>query len=738
MPRRSRVAILGGGIAGLAAAWELSRPEQRDSVGSITVYQRGWRLGGKGASSRGVHGRIEEHGLHVWLGYYENAFRLMRECYAELDRPRTDPGSPVLRWDDAFRPASTIGLGEQHGAEWLHWIARFGENDERPGDPDRDATPMTATELVGRAVALLRDFGTSLADRAEPERPTLVLTTDPFPPELADRKPPTAVGGLVADAALVAALAVLSAVDAVRPSARTLGDRAVAIVDAIDVVVARLHDDLDRRVHDDDSARRTWQFVDLVRVIVRGILADRLLDRPEGYGAVDDEDYREWLVRHGARPETVASPLVRVVYDLVFGYEDGDDARPRFAAGTGLLLSGKMFFDYRGAIFWKMTAGMGDVVFAPLHDALRARGVEFRFFHRVDALRTSADGQRIDAIELGVQACPRDDTPDYDPLVDVGGLRCWPSSPRRELLRWAGDDLGDELGGDLESHWSRTPDVESLVLRAGEHFDAVVLAIPVGMHHLVCSDLLANPRTPQWRAMVDHLGTVATQSVQLWLRVDEAALGWDARDVTTSGYPGPFHTYASMSHLLGRETWPADDPPASLAYFCHVLPTGASPPRDDTGYPERERALAQARAVRYLRDDIRHLWPAAVLHGDFRWDLLCDDSDTSGPARLDSQYVSANVDPSDRYVLSLPGTGRFRLRADESGYDNLFLAGDWTDSGLNAGCIEGAVVSGIQAANAVRALPLLARVAGFYLTHARSGDRPWPTPLPGTTSGVRS
>ena len=98
------------------------------------------------------------------------------------------------------------------------------------------------------------------------------------------------------------------------------------------------------------------------------------MERPEGYAAVDDVDYREWLERHGARPETIQSPLVRVVYDLVFGYEDGDPDRPRFAAGTGLLLSGKMFFDYQGAIFWKMTAGMGDVVFAPLYDALRARG----------------------------------------------------------------------------------------------------------------------------------------------------------------------------------------------------------------------------------------------------------------------------------------------------------------------------------------------------------------------------
>ena len=26
----------------------------------------------------GVADRIEEHGLHLWMGFYENAFRLMR------------------------------------------------------------------------------------------------------------------------------------------------------------------------------------------------------------------------------------------------------------------------------------------------------------------------------------------------------------------------------------------------------------------------------------------------------------------------------------------------------------------------------------------------------------------------------------------------------------------------------------------------------------------------------------
>ena len=77
--------------------------------------------------------------------------------------------------------------------------------------------------------------------------------------------------------------------------------------------------------------------------------------------------------------------------------------------------------------------------------------------------------------------------------------------------------------------------------------------------------------------------------------------------------------------------------------------------------------------------------------------------------------MSVNVDPSDRYVQSVPGTERYRLRPDESGYDNLILAGDWTDSGMNAGCIEAATMSGLEAANAVLGRSRYHRIRGYYM-----------------------
>ena len=91
-----RVAIIGGGCAALTTAFELTRPEHEGRY-DVTVYQMGWRLGGKGASGRGVDDRIEEHGLHLWMGFYENAFRLMRECYASVARIRRTAASRTGR-----------------------------------------------------------------------------------------------------------------------------------------------------------------------------------------------------------------------------------------------------------------------------------------------------------------------------------------------------------------------------------------------------------------------------------------------------------------------------------------------------------------------------------------------------------------------------------------------------------------------------------------------------------------
>ncbi len=69
--------------------------------------------------------------------------------------------------------------------------------------------------------------------------------------------------------------------------------------------------------------------------------------------------------------------------------------------------------------------------------------------------------------------------------------------------------------------------------------------------------------------------------------------------------------------------------------------------------------------------------------------------------RFDAQYFRANVAGSERYVQSVPGSTELRLRPGESGFDNLYLAGDWVRTGLDAGCVEAAAMGGLGAAAAL-------------------------------------
>jgi uncharacterized protein with NAD-binding domain and iron-sulfur cluster len=71
------------------------------------------------------------------------------------------------------------------------------------------------------------------------------------------------------------------------------------------------------------------------------------------------------------------------------------------------------------------------------------------------------------------------------------------------------------------------------------------------------------------------------------------------------------------------------------------------------------------------------------------------------------------VNPSDRYALSLPGSSQHRISPLDLTYDNLTVAGDWTDCGFNAGCVEAAVMSGKLAAHALSRRPPLHDIVGY-------------------------
>ena len=308
---------------------------------------------------------------------------------------------------------------------------------------------------------------------------------------------------------------------------------------------------------------------------------------------------------------------------------------------------------------------------------------------------------------MGRQVWLADDVDHYEPLTRVRGLPVFPNRPRAEQIQEK-----DGIEG-LESHFGTRDDAETRVLRRGVDFDRVILAVSLGMVEVVAQELIAD--RPEWREMTEHVRTIATQGVQIWLRTDHSELGLAAPAITTSGYIPPIDTFASMPQTLWAEDWPAHERPQSVAYFCGALDVEWPPTVDRAEYVEQCRQRAEAEALHFLDHRVGVHLPGAVTDHGFAWHLLAGANGHRDGAALATQHLSVNIDPSDRYVLSVPGSDKYRLRPDEGGYDNLVLAGDWTDSGLNSGCIESAVLSGLEAANIILGHGRFHCIRGFYL-----------------------
>jgi uncharacterized protein with NAD-binding domain and iron-sulfur cluster len=711
--RPARVAVIGGGCAALTAAFELTRPEHMGRY-EVTVYQMGWRLGGKGASGRGSAARIEEHGLHLWMGFYENAFRLMRECYAE--RNRLHPNCRFATWRDAFIPAPDVGVADRDAGGWDFWLAHFPPGQGEPGDPGSgDPFSMAAylRQSVMLIVELLRSAGAMEKDKLHGDAKGTSQPAAKGAEALA-----AAINGLLRYGQLATTAAILEASELLRTAADAFFPQlfsAVAspVMQLLESLAVAARQQLARLVESDRESRRVWLVIDLILAVVRGSIRFGLAIDPRGFDAINDYDWREWLRMNGACEQSLASGFMRGIYDLVFAYEDGDNTRPRLAAGVALRGAMRMFFTYRGSLFWRMGAGMGDVVFAPLYQVLKDRGVRFRFFHRLRNVTLAPDEKDqptyVETLEFDVQARVIGGR-EYRPLIDVNNVPSWPAQPDYAQLV-DGEQLKLEERA-FESAWENRR-AGTKRLRVTKDFDFAILGVSGGAVPEVTRELIQ--RKPLWRDMVQHLNTVPTQSFQIWMRESTAELGWPHPPANLSGFLKPFDTWAEMSHLIPEERW--TEPVRSIAYFCGVLPDSlrASGALTSEFYQDQKK-LVRDNAARFLGEGVEKLWPRAVRESHFRWEILAAEDDTnkaSGAQRLDSQYWTANVNPADRYVQSLPGSVSYRISPLDMTFDNLTIAGDWTATGLDTGCIESAVMSGLLAAHAISGKPELHEIVGY-------------------------
>lgn len=658
-----RVVIVGGGLGGVATALALTATEDLRQRYRVTLYNHGWRIGGKCASGRNaIEGyRIQEHGLHLMLGFYDTVFRFVREAYAEWRKP---DGYAFKTWEEAFSPLYQVTMMQKVDAKigfdrWHAWNFTLPKRPGTPGDP----MPIEHSAFVRLILSLLKDWLFR-----QPELPATLQHGDGF-------------------AALQAAhdLAHDPAVDLDGEHYEEL----LGLLRKVQYWFKRL------AVPVLTLVPPGWKLACLGEfglALLIGYLADVFPYGEAGFDRINDQDYKAWLASHGLSDQFVWSAPVKLIYDLSFAYLGGDSASgpeaAKISAGGTLQVMFLLGLGYKDAPVWRMNAGMGDTIFTPFYEVLKQRGVEIKLFHRLHEIGLTEDGAAVARLRMGRQVDFVDGT--YDPLIRVpygdGStfLLCWPDRPRWEQI--VGGEETAAKAGNLESMWC-THQVGQVELELGRDFDTVVLAMPPAAQVGPAAALIA--ANARYREMVEGAWSVPTQSTQLWFRPTLKEMGWEAGPTAMAAYAEPFDSWGEMSQTIPAEQW-REDPPKAIEYLCGVVPPPSDPPPYGAcGYVESLSSEVQANAQAWLDAHARPLWPDTVRHGVFEERLVR------------SAYYRFNLDPSELYVQSPPGSIRHRLAPGEAPFANLYLAGDWTRTWFSGGSAEIAMLSGKTAAEAI-------------------------------------
>ena len=705
---KRRIVILGGGMAGLSAAYQLSKTPKLQAENDVTLYQMGWRLGGKAASGRDQYGRNLEHGLHVWFGCYENTFQMIQEVYAA--RPAANWA--LKTWQDAVKAQAFTPIGQEGtDGKWSYWPLTWAENVGNPGD---GRLLPTLPEIIETVIDWIYLF---LSHKEQPNAAeTLAAAGSPPAHTQVEPKPS-------------------SALQAAKPHLHgTIGLVGEAAREGFEKVIDLIS--WARRAHDGTASRCdipgsedsiVSDILDIFLAVVRGVFTDLILPNAP-FISIDHLEFRDWLLKHGANPTVVAtSPIARVPYDTLFQYAGGDASKPDMAAGTGLGAIMRLVGTYKGSMMWEVQAGMGEVIVGPLYQHLLANGVKFNFFHKVVDIQagTAASGKIVESITFEVQA--QTNSGPYSPVTVENGLVLWPSQPYWSQLQ--NGSAMQAAGVNFESNWNNWPPAgDPLVLRNVEDFDVVVLAIALGaLKQLnsedpsICQSLIAaDSKFGEW---ISNVGIVPSVGVQLWCDKTTAGLGWPGPKPASVSGPEYLNIWADMTQVVDYENWPNTVPkPLSLHYLTGTYNTTLyQAPRSQSGTPAAAAAEIRAQTISWLNQYSYAQWPAAQANNGFDWTVLTDPNNGNGVARIDGQYLRANIDPTECCTLSGANTTQFRLHADESGFANLILAGEGTAMGLTTS-FEGSVMSGAAASRAICGQP--AKIVGYDFLERKPSEGP--------------
>ncbi|MDT8447311.1 MAG: NAD(P)-binding protein [bacterium] len=731
---KQKIAILGGGLSALSAAFELTSYDNWQEDYEITLYQLGWRCGGKMRTGRGPKGRDEELGLHLLIGFEQNLFDLLRACWNERTAKGLAPDCPYKTLDEAIEPNNgslfTEWLPEEY--RWSNWPFIFPVG---PGQPC-EGPPLTGEDLIKRGVALLLEMllGSPYARHFSP----LVrwLMSEFFPPSQTDSvetalkarpsEPETSEGTGFFEGLEAILASVTSEVHGLlrhwqgktveRP--KSLGPWLIELIPYLVDLLQALEALMPKILLKDSTIRHLAQAMSMGLAVLKGLVED-VYDPKTGqwnFSNIDDQDFRAWIKAHGCADYALFSPLVQFAYQGAFaGLADGKDQGGLISAGAFLKTMAPAM-GYKASFLYQPVLGTGDTLVMPIYQTLASRGVKFEFFSKVLDLIPDGRGG-IGAVLVERQVSLKSGS--YRPEVLVKGTPCWPSEPLWDQLDPAQAEELQAQGIDLESPWAdwKGPKIDRLV--AGQDFDQVILGIPAAAQKSACKTLVE--QDPRWATMVHGLQNQAVTGVQFWYDKTLAEMGYRNKDWGMADshclpnvitYQNPLFSFIDQSYIIANEDWPATEKPKTLIMFAGYVPDfDDSDDFEDHQFPAREKQRLKELTWQWMMDNMGFFFksdaPPAYPTGVDMGNLTpLSSAQASAKERYLEQWFSPIIAPSDRYNLTIPGQAKNRLPPGASGYANLFLVGDWTDYGNNMGYMEGTVVSGYKGAQALRSQAL--------------------------------
>lgn len=676
-PAKCRVAVLGGGPAGLACAWLLSNP--RNSKGKpawtsssglsikVELFEQSWRPGGKTASARRTDtekARIEEHGLHVVMGCYGNLIKMLRwsshfgglDLLSDTSRlriPIDRSRDPAHAWTPTFKAWRRRKRGDRLSLTkfllaffeaWRLYFDSLVRSASR--QPFLSLPPLIldpAMKVMWQAVNFVRRLH-GPSKRPRPLMRALLAMAQ----HISSKSPENGVLRNSSDFLLAS----------MHWTAR-LGLGAELHTGSL-VALRRSNDDRE----DNSPFEQLGTLARLLRAIGRTALqpnkgtdADRFAAEMIELGttiiaglddlgffpawAVDDtanlgsEQYSNW-VRNLQTLDT--QTLAGWLHDngISKGFVKGSRLLDAVTSGlfttpdnigAGTFINGfaRLVLAYDEAPCKRMKGGTGEAIVAPLMRAL---------------LDTKNVDAYFDATVQGIDIDPKTHLATTVSITQPTGNAPCMTVP---------------LASDGHYGWS-TPPTPNLqpVVKSSVPADYFVLAIPPFQKPM--QGLPANLAT-----RLSRIGSCATLGLQHWSGGDPRYPG-----VILSGLPEPLRCAASMEQLKGSEGPGYKHAPV---YYCGAISDDETP-KWNVDYA---KGWLKANASLYQKEG----------------------------SEIHEPFLSPNFSCSERYALSDPDSLVARPYCYESEVPNLFMAGDWTRTALNCGSIEAAVTSGLEAARSI-------------------------------------